>query len=277
MTTKPYSQWRVILDVPQSGPLNMALDESLLYHTGKKLSPPTLRLYAWDKPTLSLGLSQTASDVDQEKLKQYGWGLVRRPTGGKAILHTDELTYSITGASDESLLSGSLMESYQRISEVIKKALEILGVETSACAKYELPELLNKSDPVCFKIPSNFEVTWNHKKLVGSAQARKGGGVLQHGSLPLYGSLTRITNVLSYPTQAARESAMQNIRDHAATLEEAANRVIPWDQAAHAMMEAFIQTTDIELQRSNPNAQEIEMANELLEKKYTSADWNYRI
>jgi len=277
MTPKPSSQWRVILDAPQSGPMNMALDEALLYHAGKKLSPPTLRLYAWEKPTLSLGYSQAASDVDQEKLAQFGWGLVRRPTGGKAILHADELTYSISGASDEGLLSGSLMESYQHISEVLKKALEILGVETSTYAQYDLPEVLKKSDPVCFKIPSNFEVTWKGKKIIGSAQARKSGGVLQHGTLPLFGKLTRITDVLTYPSQASRESAVQNIRDHAATLEEAANKVIPWDQAAQAMINAFTKTTGLDVSSSVPKKWELEMANELLEKKYNSADWNYRI
>lgn len=277
MTTRSPFEWRLILDPPQSGPLNMAMDEALLHHAGQKYSPPTLRLYAWDQPTLSLGYSQSSGDVEHEKLTRFGWGLVRRPTGGKAILHVDELTYSICGASDEGLFSGSLMESYQRISAVLKMALELLGVETSACASYNVPEMLHKNDPVCFKIPSNFEITWNQKKIIGSAQARKGGGVLQHGTLPLYGSLTRITNVLTYPCQAARESAMQNIRDHAATLQEAAKKVITWDQAAQAMKIAFTKTTGLELRNSEPNDNEIEKANELLNCKYSTKEWNFRI
>jgi len=255
----------------------MALDESLLVHAALKKSPPTLRLYSWDVPTLSLGYSQPIRDVDPKAIQVTGWGYVRRPTGGKAILHTDELTYSITSSVDEGLMAGSLLESYQRVSGALQKALLLLGVNVTADSKYTIPEEVRPSDPVCFKIPSDYEITWNHKKLIGSAQSRKSGGVLQHGTLPLCGDLTRITRVLSYSSEAERERAKQNIQNYAATLLEATGRNISWQEASEAFVAGFSSQTNLELVEAEPSADELKMAKELMETKYSTTTWNQRI
>src|SRR5512133_1650859 len=98
--------WRLIRTPAASGPWNMAVDEAILEFAARGEVLPTLRLYAWEPACLSLGYAQPASDVDLEALRSHGWEMVRRPTGGRAILHTDELTYSVSGPQNEPRLTG---------------------------------------------------------------------------------------------------------------------------------------------------------------------------
>ncbi len=269
--------WRVILTPAASAAKNMAIDEAFSESTSQKTSPPTLRLYSWEKPSLSLGYAQSVHDVDLENLSLKQWQLVRRPTGGRAILHTDELTYSITAPVTNPLVAGSVLTSYQRISVILQRALEILGIQTSADKEYEIQSSVDKIDPVCFKVPSNFEITWQGKKLIGSAQARRSNGVLQHGSFPLYGDLTRINEVLRYPNEETRTIAKQKLLDHATTLEIAASKIIPFETVAEAIVEAFKHKNQIELIKSNPTPQELLRADMLEQTKYATNNWNHRI
>ena len=94
----------------------MAVDEAIQQTVAAEVAPPTLRFYAWEPPCLSLGRAQRVSDVDREALQAAGFGLVRRPTGGRAILHTDELTYSLDAPAAHPLLAGTIVESYRRLS-----------------------------------------------------------------------------------------------------------------------------------------------------------------
>ncbi len=255
----------------------MALDEALLSSTAQKRFLPTLRLYSWSVPSLSLGYAQPASDVDLTELAAKGWQLVRRPTGGKAILHTDELTYSITAPLDDPLVSGSLLESYQRISVVLKKALISLGTPTTAEDNPGLPPAHSKTEPVCFQTPSNYEITWNGKKLIGSAQARKLGGVLQHGSLPLCGDLSRITQVLTYPNPVERQNAAIKTLAQATTLEAASGRSVSLDEASEAIIMSFSTEIGISFIQDQPTQEELETTQELMRSKYASDSWNFRI
>lgn len=274
---KPSNSWRLIRSSPASAAFNMALDEALLTTTAQKQSLPTLRCYSWSVPSLSLGYAQPISDVDQSELIERDWQLVRRPTGGKAILHTDELTYSITTSLDEPLVSGSLLESYQRISIALQKALEILGTRSSANDKYNQPSGHSNKEPVCFQTPSNYEITWNGKKLIGSAQARKLGGVLQHGTLPLSGDLSRITQVLAYPSTHERKNAAQKTLGQATTLETAAGRMISWEEASKAIIDSFATEFGITFVDCHPTEDELLIANDLVLTKYASDTWNRRI
>ncbi|KAF0111520.1 MAG: hypothetical protein FD147_871 [Chloroflexi bacterium] len=269
-------KWRLITTPAYSGAFNMALDEACLYFASHKQVPPTLRLYSWDPPSLSLGYAQKVTDVNITQLKSLGWQLVRRPTGGRAILHTDELTYSVSAPVDDPIVSGTLLESYQRISLALLTALKLLGLSDVANKQYPNQPDSAKTNPVCFEVPSNYEITASGKKLIGSAQARKSGGVLQHGSLPLCGDLTRITHALQYPSEEARQSASQKLLDHATSFENVAGRIIEWEQAAQAFIKAFSTTLDIEFYHSDPTTEELTMTEELVESKYGSDEWNFR-
>lgn len=271
------NHWRIIQSTAGSGAFNMALDEVFLTLAAQKLKPPTLRLYSWAPPALSLGYSQKVSDVNFGQLEHLGWNMVRRPTGGKAILHIDELTYSITAPADDPLVSGSLLESYQRISSILQNALTGLGVDTSADHQYTgLPENA-RQNPVCFEVPSNFEITHKGKKLIGSAQARKAGGVLQHGSLPLFGDLGRITQALHFDSEAERLAAAQNVSSRATTLQEAAGKTLSWEDAARALIRAFTAQPGIEVELARPDQDEIRAAEELARSKYATREWNHHL
>jgi lipoate-protein ligase A len=270
--------WRLIKTPPAPGPWNMAVDEAILEAIGRKKVIPTLRLYAWEPACLSLGYAQPVSDVDIGRLKSHGWNLVRRATGGRAILHTDELTYSVTGPQDEPRLAGGVLESYQRLSQALLVALQNLGIPAEA-----LPQPQNSSsngqpkEPVCFEVPSNYEITVHGKKLVGSAQARKRDGVLQHGTLPLYGDLTRITQVLAFSTEEKRNLVAKRLLDRATNIESATHHKINWDEAAAAFIAAFSETLNLQLEPAELTPAELARADELVKEKYAHPSWTERI
>lgn len=126
------NEWRLIVTPEgENGAWNMALDEALLRSVAEGKSPTTLRLYNWQPPTVTLGIAQPANDIDFSSLSSHGWELVRRPSGGRAILHVDELTYSLNAHADEQLLTGDLLESYKLISLALLEGLKRLQVKQS--------------------------------------------------------------------------------------------------------------------------------------------------
>jgi lipoate-protein ligase A len=270
--------WRVNHTPPARGAWNMAVDEAILEGIAQGISKPTLRLYAWEPPCLSLGYAQPISDVDQEALQAYGWDLVRRPTGGRAILHTDELTYSIIGRQDDPRLSGSVIESYQRLSQALLLALTLLGIAATAEANPRLPAGSDPKGPVCFEVPSTYEITYAHRKIIGSAQARRKGMVLQHGSFPLQGDLGRITKALRFEDEEARERAAERVHTRASTAEEILGSAPSWEQTAAAFNQAFQQTLpDLRLAPGELNDFEKELADRLVREKYDHPEWTSKV
>jgi lipoate-protein ligase A len=259
--------WRLLLTPPARGTWNMALDEAILEAVGRGDSLPTLRLYAWEPPCLSLGYAQPVSDVDLARLRARGWDLVRRPTGGRAILHTDELTYSVTAPLDEPRVAGTLLETYNRLAQALVAALRQLGLPVEVQEHSAAPNGQN-TNPVCFEVPSTYEITVGGKKLVGSAQARRKEGVLQHGTLPLTGDLARIVQVLVFPDEDARQAAAERLLGRAVTVESALGRLVTWDQAAESYVVAFQETLQLDLQPGEISPAERECARELEEMKY---------
>ena len=267
--------WRLLITPPAHGVWNMAVDEAILEHTGRGDVLPTLRLYAWDPPCLSLGHAQPFMDVDTERLQNHGWEVVRRVTGGRAILHTDELTYSVTAPADEPRVAGSLLESYNRLAGALLAAVHDLGLPVEM--KQDRVENNGIPNPVCFEVPSTYEITVNGKKLIGSAQARRRDGVLQHGSLPLTGNLTRICQALVFPDEAARENAMQRLLARATTVESVLGREVDWDTAAQAFVRAFEARLGLKLETGELSASELTRAQELVTEKYAHPSWMERI
>lgn len=268
--------WRLVKTAAAPGSWNMAVDEAILESVGQQFVLPTLRLYAWEPACLSLGFAQSIKDVDHTALEQYGWQLVRRPTGGRAILHTDELTYSVIAPLDEPRVAGGVLESYSRLSGALLNALERLGLPARADKEHDLPPGTQPSGPVCFEVPSNYEITANGKKLVGSAQARRKEGVLQHGSLPMYGDLTRITQALRYPSEAERARAGERLLAHATNLEMLGTSA-DWESCAKAFESAFCAVLNITFREEPLTALEQRRAEALAAEKYASAAWNERV
>jgi len=269
------TKWRLILSDPASGSWNMALDEALLEFCAAHISLTTLRFYSWDPACLSLGYAQPSRDADQIKLKQHGWELVRRPTGGRAILHTDELTYSLTASVDEALVQGSILESYRRLSQALLAGLKILGIQAFASPKNNGED--PSRQPVCFETPSDYEITVQGKKIIGSAQARRLNGVLQHGAIPITGDLTRINQVLHINKTSTREDANQRLLLHAATLTDILGSEPSFEDVRKAFVEGFQKTFNLEFIISEPTEKELARTKELMKNKYNNTEWNLRI
>jgi lipoyl(octanoyl) transferase len=269
------SPWRLIYTPSNHGAWNMAADEAILEHIHRGESPTTLRLYSWDPACLSLGHAQSFKDVDMERIKSHGWEVVRRATGGRAILHTDELTYSITGSAEEPALVGGVLESYNRLAQALLYAVHSLGlpVEIKEEAQAGPGQNLN---PICFEVPSSYEITVQGKKLIGSAQARKKEGVLQHGSLPLTGDLTRICQALIFENEDAREKAGTRLLEHATTVEGVLGRKISFEEAGQAFVKGFEAQLGIQFESGEMSPSEIKRTEELVNEKYAHASWTER-
>jgi lipoyl(octanoyl) transferase len=270
------STWRLIEHPPAQGAWNMAVDEAILESVYNRQSLPTLRLYAWQPACLSLGHAQPFAEVNTQVLEAQGWDVVRRPTGGRAILHIDELTYSVIAPQSEPRVKGGVLESYLRLSEALLEALRTIGLQPQA-NKNGTNHNAKAPNPVCFEVPSNYEITVNGKKLIGSAQARRKDGLLQHGALPLYGDLTRIISALKFPDAAAQTEAQARLLAHATTVELELGHAPAWGQAYHAFRDAFHKVLNLDLQPGQLTEDEIHRAQALMHEKYAHPSWTERI
>ena len=270
------STWRVIEHNPSRGAWNMAVDEAILESVFTGDSLPTLRLYAWEPACLSLGHAQPFNEVNMHALNTRGWDVVRRPTGGRAILHVDELTYAVIAPENEPRVQGGVLDSYLRLSAALLEVLRILGLKPQA--QPQRSKIRNeKPNPVCFEVPSNYEITVNGKKLIGSAQARRKEGILQHGALPLYGDLSRIISTLQFPDVAARTQAKTRLLAHATTVEYELGNACDWQHASDAFQQAFKKVLNLNLHQATLTEKEIIRAQELVEQKYANPTWTKRI
>ena len=176
--TRP-TRLRIFDDGPRPGAVNMQRDAALLAAQGPG-DPPVLRLYRWSPPAVSLGHHQRVGAFDAAAIAARGYGLVRRPTGGRAILHADELTYAVVGASPCPLFGASLHETYATINRALLRFLTELGLRPDVSAGESRAQARGL---VCFNSAGQHELTVAGRKLVGSAQRRVEGAFLQHGSL----------------------------------------------------------------------------------------------
>lgn len=187
-------RWRYLISAPLDGAANMALDEALLARAAET-GESVLRIYGWSVATLSLGRNQPARRVyDLKRARQLGVRFVRRPTGGRALLHHREVTYSVTARTDS---LGDLGESYGRINRLLIEGLCALGADVSVATAAGLappPTVLP-----CFERPVSGEIVAQGRKLVGSAQWRDGGALLQHGSILLEDDQTLAADLLLEP------------------------------------------------------------------------------
>jgi lipoate-protein ligase A len=270
--------WRLICHpTPGDGAWNMAVDEAILEAAGCGAVLPTLRLYAWEPACLSLGQAQPAADIDRERLTDAGWDLIRRPTGGRAILHIDELTYAVLAPVGEPRVQGTLLESYLKLSAALKAALGVLGLSVTAREDAGAAQAARSRNPVCFEEPSSYEILFEDRKILGSAQARRGNAFLQHGALPLKGEITRITQALAFPDERARKSAADKLGARAVTLETALGRIVTWEEAANAFHQGFMQALGIDFIESDLNLEELALAERLRQEKYAEDSWTLRM
>lgn len=224
--------WRLIRCGKRPGAVNMAIDQALARSVAEG-GEPALRLYGWSPPAVSLGYFQTAErELDLAACRALGIDVIRRPTGGRAVLHDREVTYAL--AVPQSRLGGGVLASYKAISEGLMRGLRELGIDVRMGAERTRPAEKGLA-AACFAAPSRFELMVGERKLVGSAQVRRHGVVLQHGSIPMEWDAEKLFAVLRFPDESARRRAMEAFRLRATSVAEAAGRTLSSEAVADAV------------------------------------------
>lgn len=279
--------WRLIKDNYHTGFMNMAIDEAIMIAHRQDLVPPTIRFYQWHPPAVSLGYFQDLEkEINIEVCKKLGIDIVRRPTGGRAVLHDQELTYSFVIREDHPLVNESILETYKKISQGIIKGLLYFGIEAELVPLREKltensfgedkdfeKKLLNIK-AICFSSPSHYEVQVKGKKIVGSAQVRKGGIVLQHGSLLIKLDKEKLFSIFNFPSPSVRERLKS--RFNATSLEEILKREISFSELIMTLPKGFEEEMGIKLVEDKLSKEEEVIAQKLLENKYSTNIWNYQ-
>lgn len=279
--------WRLVVDAgredaqhSRDGATNMAIDAALLaaVHAG---APPTLRLYRWDPPTLSFGRNQPAAGrYDEAAARHRGIAFVRRPTGGQAVLHADEVTYAVVAPVD---VIGRPRDAYRRINEALVAGLRALGLDAEvvgsgtgrvrARGAHAHPHAHERSidwGAACFRDPAEGEVMVGGRKLVGSAQRCDRRVILQHGSILLSGSQAAAEELLRASCLAAAAAA-----PGWTTLEAELGRRPSAQSLADAVAGGFREVLGTRLARADLSIEESRRAEELRDT-FASPGWTWR-
>ena len=259
-------KFRLLVTEPLDGAANMALDEALMLGRLRHGSPPTLRFFAWAPPTISLGYGQRLDGrIDAQAAEAMGLGLVRRATGGSAILHEGpdlEITYSVAAAAGDFAGASDLLETYRWIGAGLLSGLRALGAPVEMVP-------VQPSDPAampvfCFARTGSFELEVDGRKLVGSAQRRQGPAFLQHGAIMLGAEPTRLRRV--FPGERDPLAGMT-------TLEAVLGRRPSFDETAGALAEGFRVAHGLTLEPGGLSGEETALAAMLERDKYATDDW----
>lgn len=271
--------WRLIDSGPGSAGWNMAVDEAMLLISSEGGCPPTLRFFSWDMPSLSIGSFQDISELDMTKLNSGGIPLVRRPTGGRAVLHDSELTYSVACPIPSGFFPSDLMGSYKVIGSCFLAGLKKAGLDAALVPVTKNPDRKRREtpgrDPLCFSSPSWYEVLAGGKKLIGSAQRRLKGSFLQQGSLLAGLDIDGLLGLMSFPDADARLAAglalaakMTALEEHMPGVEMAALK--------DAVVYGFGDVLGVRLVPGGLSDTELELAGRLFSEKYSTDGWNLR-
>ena len=242
--------------------MNMAIDEALL-----DSKEPILRFYRWKPAALSIGYFQSIKDFNFENLKKYNIDLVRRITGGNAVLHYKEITYSFI--IDEKEMPKSVIESYRVISNGLLNGLRILGL------KAQMNEDVDKGETsaVCFNDPSWYEIVVNNKKMIGSAQKRINGRLLQHGAILIDIDIEKYCSLFNN----YNKNLIDKVKKRMTSINNELNKKIGYNDVKEAMRKGFEDNFKIRLREDRLTKEELAKAKELSEKKYSTKEWNRKL
>ncbi|MFC0523882.1 biotin/lipoate A/B protein ligase family protein [Pontibacillus salicampi] len=266
--------WYFIDSGYASPAFNMALDEALLkWHSNGEI-PPVLRFYGWEPAALSVGYFQKLKGkIDVESVHNHGFELVRRPTGGRAVLHDKELTYSVIVSENYETMPSTVTEAYRVISQGLLEGFLELGIQ----AEFSVPEgkLEQTGSAVCFDEPSWYELIVEGRKAAGSAQTRQKGVILQHGSIPIEVDEVTLFDLFIYPNERVKERARKAFGTKAAAINEVAARHIDVDEVKDAFRKGFEKGLDVEFKPFTLSEDQLQEVQKLMNERYLADDWNY--
>ncbi|WP_164908500.1 lipoate--protein ligase family protein [Halobacillus litoralis] len=254
--------------------INMALDEALMnWHRQGKI-PPVIRFYGWKPAGLSVGYFQKVKGkIDLEGVQKHGYKLVRRQTGGRAVLHDNELTYSVIVSEDHKDMPASVKEAYLVLSKGLLKGFTNLGIQ----ADFAIPDgkLDVAGSAVCFEEPSWYELIVDGKKAAGSAQTRKKGVILQHGSIPIDVDDMKLFDMFIYKNERIKERARKAFGDKAVAINQIREETVGFDETKAAFKDGFEKGLNIHLEPFELSEEQWQEVKQIAEERYETDDWNY--
>lgn len=272
--------WRFIDSGRRDPAFNMALDEALLFWHSENKIPPTIRFYGWNPPTLSVGYFQNIEkEINLDAVKKHGLGFVRRPTGGRGVLHDQELTYSVIVSEEHPEMPKTVTEAYRVISEGILEGFRELELDAYFAiprTEKEKQSLKNPRSSVCFDAPSWYELVVEGRKVAGSAQTRQKGVILQHGSILLDLDEDKLFDLFIYKNDRLRERMQRNFKQKAIAINELTKEKVTIEEASEAFKKGFEKGLNIHLEPYELTEEETEFVEDLARTKYATDEWNYR-
>ena len=258
---------------------NMAMDEALLNFVSRGEIDPVVRFYTWNPATLSVGYFQRLKkEIDIDKVKEKGFGLVRRQTGGRGVLHDKELTYSVIVPESHPNMPSTITEAYRVISEGLLEGFKLLGFDAYFAiprSKEEREKLKQPRSAVCFDAPSWYELVVEGRKIAGSAQTRQKGVILQHGSLLQDLDVDELFDMFIFKNDRLKEKMKKAFVDKAVAINDISDRHISIEEMEKAFEEGFKKGLNIEFKPLSLTENQLAEV-KVLEEKYRSEEWLYK-
>ena len=271
--------WNFINTGSKNPYYNMAMDEALLNFVSRGEIDPVIRFYTWNPATLSIGYFQRLQkEIDIDKVKEKGYGLVRRQTGGRGVLHDKELTYSVIVPEPHPNMPSTVTEAYKIISQGLLEGFKNLGFETYFAiprSKEERDKLKQPRSSVCFDAPSWYELVVEGRKIAGSAQTRQKGVILQHGSILQDIDIDDLFDMFKFKNERLKAKMKENFVQKAVAINDISNQHITLNEMENAFEAGFKKGLNIDFKPLELTEKQLEEVQEL-EDKYRSEAWMYR-
>jgi lipoate-protein ligase A len=250
-------KWRLLLTGHNDAATNMSIDESIMVFVGQDKVPPTIRLYGWSPPAVSIGYFQgLEEEIDLAMCEKYGIDYIRRITGGGAVFHEHEVTYSLSIPESSLLIPSNVLESYKVICQGIVEGLTELDVKSKFA-------------------PLN-DIIVDGKKISGSAQTRRNRTILQHGTVLINTDVDKMFSILKVPSEKIKDKLISDVKQRVTSLNCALNRNVEFNEVCTALAKGFEKALDIELEEGKLTSSELALSEDIKKDRYSSSDWNHR-
>ena len=250
-------KWRLLVTDGNNAYKNMAIDRAILVANSKGLVPPTVRFYHWKPSAISIGYFQSLTEeIDLEECRKHGIDYVRRITGGGAVFHENELTYSIVIPESHSEMPKNIMDSYGRICGAIMKGLKNFGIDSTY---HPINDILS-----------------NGKKISGNAQTRKHKTVLQHGTVLLDVDVEKMFSILKVSDEKMIDKLVSDVKQRVTSAKHILNRDVSFDEIVDDMEKGFGEEFNVELVDSKLTSEEEKLAVDFEENCFSKKEWNHK-
>lgn len=249
--------WRLLKTGVHHAAKNMAIDRAILKAHSEKKVPPTVRFYHWDPPAISIGYFQSLNDeIDLASCEKYNVDYVRRITGGGAVFHEDEVTYSIVIDENHAFIPKNILESYGRICGAIMKGLRHIDIESTYA-------------------PIN-DILVDKKKISGNAQTRKYNTVLQHGTILTDVDVDKMFSLLKVPNEKIKDKMISNVKQRVTSIQHILGQQIDSNTVSLALQKGFEEEFNVDLVNGTLTAEEKELAQQYEKQYFLNPEWNHK-